>query len=84
MSAPTQADLEAVAAFCKKHGIRRIRAGEIEMEFEPPSAPAAIDRIAEMQKALLEGQPSDEEMLFWSSFQAAVAVAAQGEAADGA
>jgi len=63
----TDVDLiEALAPICRKHGIRRIVCSGLEMEFEPQATTPDIKVMADIAKAMEEGVPSDEEILFHS------------------
>lgn len=61
----TDADLKSLVDLCQKHGIRRIKTAEVELEFGPA---ASVDpaELKQWQDMIDKGMPSDEEALFWS------------------
>lgn len=63
--AETEALIKALAPVCKAQGIRRIRVGELELEFGGSAPDAAA--VAAFAKMFETGQPTEEDMLNWSS-----------------
>lgn len=62
----TTNDLTSLIDLCRKHGIRRIKTADVELEFgsEPRVDDGAVKAFAD---AINNGMPSEEETLFWST-----------------
>lgn len=58
--------IDSLAPLCRKHGIRRLRVGDVEIEFGPDTA---IDekKLREFARMLDKGMPTDDEVLFHSA-----------------
>jgi len=59
--------IEEVAPRCKKHGIRRIRIEDIEMEFGPSTERVTSAEIEKIAAELEKNMPTDEQILFHSA-----------------
>ena len=66
---PSLPQLAALAAFCKAHGLRRLKAGDVEMEFLASTDPATLEATQKLTEQLAADEPSDESMLMWSTQQ---------------
>lgn len=58
--------INSLAPACKQHGIRRVRVGDIEIEFGPGGQ---VDEtmMKKFHSMIEKGLPTDEEALFWSA-----------------
>lgn len=56
--------IRALAPVCREHGIRRIKVGDVEIEF----GGTAVDpkAIQEFQRAFDQGMPTEEDLLHYS------------------
>lgn len=68
-SVPTVAQLASLAAFCKAHGLRRLKAGDVEMEFLASTDPADLAAMQKLTEQMAADEPDDEAMLMWSAQQ---------------
>lgn len=57
--------IEELAPICRHHGIKRIRVGDIEIEFG--TADVDPTKLKEFQRSLDQGVPTDDEVLNWSA-----------------
>lgn len=59
--------IEAVAAAAKKHGLTRVKVGDVELDFSPAPAPGFDLKAAEAFKRFMEqGVPTEEDILMHS------------------
>jgi hypothetical protein len=66
----TLKDLKALADYCKKNGITKVKTGDVEMEFGPSAAPALDPKIAKaLADALGSDELSPEQTMFFSAGQ---------------
>jgi hypothetical protein len=72
VTVPTVQELEALADFCRKNGLRRLKAGDIELEFGPEKSEPTAGLVEKLAERLAEQVPSDEDMLNWSAPQTVV------------
>jgi hypothetical protein len=61
----TPKELSALARVCKQHGISYLRTPELEVRLDPTSEP-----ITAADSNPASSQPSEEDILFWSSTEA--------------
>jgi hypothetical protein len=86
MTAEDLKTVEKLIDLAKKHGVRRVRFEDVELELGPaapePLTPKALRELREM---FSHGQPSDEDLLYWSAGGAPVGapLPAAGEGTDG-
>jgi hypothetical protein len=62
----TVAMIEQLGPACRKHGVRKVRVGDVEVEFAGPGGVDG-DVIKKFQQFLEQGLPTDEEALSWSA-----------------
>lgn len=59
--------IAAVGPACKEHGIRRLRVGEIEMEFGGGAPVIDPKSVKQFQEFMEQGMPTDGDVLGWSA-----------------
>lgn len=57
--------VEQLAPACRKYGVRRVRVGEVELEFQFDDVDGG--EVKKFQQFMEQGVPTDDEALNWSA-----------------
>ena len=58
-----------MADMCRRHGLRRLKLGEVEIELAPGEPPMVAEEqpVRALEEALAGAMPPDGDLLFWST-----------------
>lgn len=60
-------ELEKLSKLCRKHGIKKLKSSEVEIEFDHLSYPIRLSKRVKAEEAKTVDEYSEEDVLNWSS-----------------
>jgi hypothetical protein len=62
----TNSELVSLIDLCRKQGVRRVKVGDVELEFGPERQ-VSPDEVKAFSRIMEQGVPTDAEVLNWSA-----------------